>query len=169
MAICANCGAALSEGSEHCGSCGKAVGTRNQPPPSEIATRGPTTNSSTGLPANVAGALAYALGIITGFLFLVLEPYKNDPFVRFHALQSILLTAVCGVLSVAWSIFWEVLLSISGYFVLVEEWLRLVIFLGLFAFWLFLMYEAYRGREYRIRWIGEIAAKQLHPREGSRV
>ena len=38
---------------------------------------------------NMAAALSYALGAITGVLFLVLEPYKNNRFVRFHAIQSI--------------------------------------------------------------------------------
>jgi uncharacterized membrane protein len=158
MALCANCGAVLSEGSGYCGSCGEAVG---------MGRRAPATSRSTGLPANVAGALAYALGIITGFIFLVLEPYKNDPFVRFHALQSIFLSLACVVLSMAWSIVWGILSSISGYFVLLDMWLRPVIFLGLFAFWLFLMYDAYQGREYWIPWVGAIVAKQVHARAGT--
>ena len=45
------------------------------------------TTSSTGLQPNVAGALSYLLGIITGVLFLVIE--KENRFVRFHAAQSI--------------------------------------------------------------------------------
>ena len=43
---------------------------------------------SSGLPENVAGALAYALGPVTGVLFLVLE--KKSKFVRFHAMQSLI-------------------------------------------------------------------------------
>ncbi len=46
-----------------------------------------TTTSSTGLAPNVAAALSYILGPITGVLFLVLE--KENRFVRFHAAQSI--------------------------------------------------------------------------------
>ena len=33
---------------------------------------------------NAAGALAYLAGFITGILFLVIDPYKKDPFVRFQ-------------------------------------------------------------------------------------
>ena len=51
--------------------------------------------TSTGLAPNVAGALAYLLGPITGILFLVIE--KENRFVRFHAMQS-------TVLCVAWII-----------------------------------------------------------------
>ena len=42
--------------------------------------------SSTGLDPNLAAALAYLLGFLTGILFLVIE--KDSKFVRFHALQS---------------------------------------------------------------------------------
>ena len=37
----------------------------------------------------MAGALAYLVGAITGILFLVIDPFKSDRFVRFHAFQSI--------------------------------------------------------------------------------
>jgi uncharacterized membrane protein len=37
----------------------------------------------------------------------------------------------------------------------------LVISLGLFVFWIFLMYQAYSNREFRIPVIGAIAAKQV--------
>jgi uncharacterized membrane protein len=46
-----------------------------------------STGTSTGLAANVAGLLTYILGPITGVLFLVLE--KENRFVRFHAMQSV--------------------------------------------------------------------------------
>ena len=55
--------------------------------------------------SNLAGALAYPLGAITGILFLKIEPYKFDPFVRFHAFQSIFLSLACAVLFVGWSLF----------------------------------------------------------------
>ena len=44
--------------------------------------------TSTGLDENVAGLLCYILGWITGIVFLVIEP--DNKFVRFHALQSII-------------------------------------------------------------------------------
>jgi uncharacterized membrane protein len=51
---------------------------------------------------NVAGALAYPLGFITGILFLKIDPYKYDPFVRFHAFQSIFLSCFYFLLIMAW-------------------------------------------------------------------
>ena len=40
--------------------------------------------------------------------------------------------------------------------------LRLLIGLAIFVFWLYLMFQAYSGREYRIRWLGDLAAKQVN-------
>ena len=42
-----------------------------------------------GMDENVAAALCYLLGVLTGILFLVLEPYNRNPVIRFHAFQSI--------------------------------------------------------------------------------
>ena len=50
---------------------------------------------------NVASALCYLLGLITGIIFLVLTPYNRNPVVRFHAFQSIFLNVAwyCGLVS----------------------------------------------------------------------
>ena len=53
---------------------------------------------SAGMTNNVAACLSYLFGWITGLIFLVIEPYKNDKFVRFHAFQSIFLSV--GVFAV---------------------------------------------------------------------
>jgi uncharacterized membrane protein len=159
MAFCANCGAALSEGAGFCASCGRQIGGVPQAPPQVGAAGGPAASS--GLASNAAAALSYVLGLVTGIVFLVLEPYKRDRFVRFHAMQSILFCAAAIVFSIAWSIAWGILFSISGSLIFIDVPLRLVISLGLFLFWLFVMYQAYSQREYRIPVIGAIAAKQV--------
>lgn len=162
MAFCGSCGASVAEGVAFCGSCGKPVGTAGQAPPAPaVAAPSAAGTASTGLTSNVAAALAYALGLITGILFLVLDPYKNDRFVRFHAMQSILFSVACIIFSVAWSIVWGILFSISGFLVFVDIPLRLLIGLGFFLLWIFLMYQAYNQREYQIPIIGPIAAKQV--------
>jgi uncharacterized membrane protein len=165
MVICANCGASLSEGAAFCGACGKPASLTG----GAAATAQPTNagggsqSTGAGLTMNLAAALSYALGAITGILFLVLEPYKNDRFVRFHAMQSILYCIACVILAIVWNIVWGTLVSILGFWVLaVDVPLRLLVSLAIFVFWLYLMFQAYSQREYRIPWIGEIAAKQVH-------
>jgi uncharacterized membrane protein len=159
MAVCASCGAALAPDVAFCGNCGKAVGTASPAPQASAA--GGAGAARTPLAANVAGALAYVLGFITGILFLVLEPYKNNRFIRFHAMQSILFSAAVVAFSILWVILWGILFDISISLALVAVPLRLLISLAIFAYWLFLMYQAYSQREYRIPFIGDIAAKQV--------
>lgn len=78
-----------------------------QPAAQVVAMNSLAANS--GLAPNLAGELAYVLGLITGIVFLVLEPYKHDRFVRFHAIQSILFC----VAAIAFSIAWHILVSIT--------------------------------------------------------
>jgi len=59
-------------------------------------------------PSNVIAALTYLLGLVTGIVFLYLEPYDRDEYVRFHARQSI-----------AFSIAWFALNVIVGVFIAV--------------------------------------------------
>ena len=97
--------------------------------------------SNSGLAPNIAGALAYILGIITGVIFFVIE--KENRFVRFHAAQSIAVTLVLVVVGIGLSILTPVLA-----FVPVLGWIAaLLLSLGLmivsFVLWVMLMWRAY--------------------------
>jgi|SRR5579863_7614086 len=166
MAYCAKCGVVLTEGSAFCGSCGTVVGAPSAPVPASPYSAQVVTQpapAGTGLAMNLAAALSYALGAITGVVFLVLDPYKANRFVRFHAMQSVLFSIACVIISIVWSIGVGILVSIAGYWVLtIDVPLRLVFGLGIFVLWLYVMFQAYSQREYRIPWIGDIAAKQAH-------
>ncbi len=166
MAVCPNCGTAVAGDSAFCGNCGQstkagaaAPGAQAMAAPGQ-SVAAPAQTGAPGLTRNMAGALAYILGIITGIVFLVLEPYKQDRFVRFHAFQSIFYSVACIVFAIAWNIVWEILGNISGWLYLVAIPVRMVISLALFLFWLFLMYQAYNNREFKIPFIGQLAAKQ---------
>jgi uncharacterized membrane protein len=160
MTFCAGCGSAITQGSGFCPGCGKPVATVSQ---GAVAAAPAVSSSSaaSGLTPNLAGALAYILGLITGVLFLVLEPYKRDPFVRFHAMQSVLYSAAVIVFSIAWRILVSILSDINPWLALATFPIRLLISLGFFGLWLFVMYQAHSGREYRIPFIGGFAAKQI--------
>lgn len=99
-----------------------------------------------GLDQNLAGALAYALGWITGIAFLLLEPANK--FVRFHALQSVL---VFGGLSAAWVVAMSTI-PLVGLLIglVIIPWLSVIL-------WLLLMYKAYRGERFKLPFVGEIA------------
>ena len=115
---------------------------------------------SAGLTSNQAAALAYVLGPITGVIFLVLDPYKQDRFVRFHAMQSVVYSVACILFSIAWGIMVGILLHIMGWLIFLTFPIRLLISLGMFGLWLYAMYQAYNSREYRIPIVGAFAAQQ---------
>ena len=162
MAFCAKCGGTLIDGAGFCGTCGAPASAAAQGAASSapvVPMNSPAANS--GLASNLAGALAYVLGLITGIVFLVLEPYKHDRFVRFHAMQSILFCVAAIAFSIFWHILVSIMMSISGWTAMALVPIGLLISLSFFAFWLFLMYQAYSQREFRIPFIGAIAAKQV--------
>lgn len=130
------------------------------PPNAAAVATATASTAGTGLTPNIAGALAYSLGIITGILFLVLEPYRRNPFVRFQAFQSIFYFVFAVVFSIAWSIVVGILMHVSGWIFFVAFPLRMIISLAMFALWLYLMFQAYNEREFRIPVLGALAEKQ---------
>lgn len=107
---------------------------------------GPTAS---GLDANVAAALAYAMGWVTGLAFYLVE--QENRFVRFHALQSMI---VFGVLSLAWMVALSV--PVLGWIVAF-----LIIPPVSAVLWLLLMYKAYRGERYKVPAAGDMAEQRL--------
>src|SRR6266571_3899277 len=93
--FCSSCGAQMDEGAVTCPACGKST---LQP-----AAAG-TTTATGGLADNVAGMLAYVT-IIPPIIFLVLEPYNKNRFIRFHSFQSIFFAGALFVLHLGLSIF----------------------------------------------------------------
>lgn len=109
--------------------------------------RKPATHpeSGSGLPENVAGALAYVLGPITGIGFFILD--RARPFVRFHAVQCIALSIVGIAVSTALMVLGAVLAFIPILGWLAGFLLSVGLGLGGFVLWIWLMLQAYRGRK----------------------
>jgi uncharacterized membrane protein len=103
----------------------------------------------TGLKKETSGALAYVLGPITGVLFLIIE---RDPFVRFHAMQSI----VASVLYMA--INWFLTLAIFTVILapIAVALKGIVVILG-FVGYLMLIYKAWQGEEWELPYVGKLA------------
>jgi uncharacterized membrane protein len=151
MAFCANCGSAV-EG-QFCGGCGQAVGA-------PAAGTGASPAAAGGMTDNVAGLLCYILGFITGILFLVIAPYNQSKFVRFHAFQSIFLSVAWFALNIVQSILMSVAVSISFGLLGIVGMLWTVLWLGLLAVVILLMVKAYQGERFKLPIIGDLAEKQ---------
>ena len=109
-------------------------------------------DSTTGLAPNVAGLLCYLAGWITGIVFLVIE--QKNRFVRFHAVQSIV---IFGVLTVASGIL-NLIPFIGGFLGAATGIVALIL-------WIVLMIKAYQGELYKIPVAGDIAVKAMPPGE----
>jgi uncharacterized membrane protein len=148
MPYCQTCGAAFANGATFCPNCTSHSTVAAAP-------------VASGLQPNAAGALAYLAGLVTGILFLVIDPYKSDRFVRFHAFQSILFNVAWIALWIAWMIVGLVLGAITkGLFFILQVPIDLLLMVGGFGVWAWLMYSAYQLKIVKLPVIGALAAKQ---------
>ncbi|MDD2665522.1 MAG: DUF4870 domain-containing protein [Methanocellales archaeon] len=104
--------------------------------------------TSTGLLPNVAGALCYIGGWISGIIFFILE--ERNSWVRFHAAQSIV---VFGTITFLGTVF--------GLIPVVGSAFSSIIFILGFILWIILMSKAYGGERYKLPFAGDIAEKMV--------
>jgi len=148
MPFCPSCGTSVD--GRFCPKCGTAVGApAGGPPPPSPSPSAPAA----GLQENVASALCYALGLITGILFLVLEPYNRNRNIRFHAFQSIFAHAVVIVFYIVLGF---LIFGWYGFTFYLWWLLRLAMFVG----WLILIIKTYQGQKIVLPVIGPMAEKQ---------
>lgn len=169
MAFCANCGASVT--GRFCQKCGAPVGAAepgaappmNEPPPAMPppgAQSLPPPAVSLGMSENMAGALCYLVGFITGILFLVLAPYNQDRTVRFHAFQSIFFNIAWVILWIVVTIFVLILHVIPVLGALISVVLQFTLGVGGFFLWLYLMFKTYNGDKIVLPVVGPLAEKQ---------
>ena len=103
--------------------------------------------------ANVIAALAYLLGFVSGVIFLYLEPYNQDEFIRFHARQSIGFSVAWFAISIVFGVFIAVLPHGIGALL---NFIQTLVDIALAVYWVFLMYKAYNGERYRIPELADI-------------
>jgi uncharacterized membrane protein len=124
-----------------------------------------TGKSALGLDGNVAAALGYPIGIIA-IISLVME--KDNRFVKFHALQSILYHVAAAIVFVAIVIVLAVLMivlsMISSTLAALSTLLWLVYLLVVIAYVIGLIYtavKAYNGENYMLPLVGNLADKWI--------
>ena len=98
------------------------------------------------LEENIRGAMCYTLGFVSGVVFLLLD---SSPFVRFHAIQSILTFSTIAALAI-------ILPIVPGGFILS----RLVLGFSPLI-WAFCIIKASKGEYFKLPIFGEIAEKQM--------
>src|SRR5213594_1358748 len=133
------------------------------PPPSPGPEPGPQS-TSTGLPSNVAAAIA-CIPLIGGIIFYILE--KRDNFVRFYAMQSIIFGCAWFLFNIVSAVVHAVFGAIPGIGgILVFFWavIAALVHLAFLVILIITIVKAFTGVRWDIPYIGPIARKQV---EGS--
>jgi len=102
--------------------------------------------TSSGMQPNVAALLSYLLGFITGIIFYLIE--KDNKFVRFHAMQSIVTFGALFILG-----FILAVIPVIGWGLMPVLWVVQVVL------WILLMIKAYQGELFKLPIVGDIAEK----------
>jgi len=122
--------------------------------------------STTGLPSNVAAAIA-CIPLIGGIIFYVLE--KRDTFVRFYAMQSIIFGAAWLLFNIVYAIVHVIFASVPaiGVFLsLLWGLVGMLVHLAFVVVWIIATIKAFTNVRWDIPYIGPMARKQF---EGTAV
>ena len=128
------------------------------PPPVAGASVNPGT---TGLPSNVAAALA-CLPLIGGIIFYVLE--KRDQFVRFYAMQSIIFGGAWIIFDIVARVVQAVFATIpaiGGLFVVLWGLIWAIVTIGFLIVFVITVIKAFTGVRWEIPYIGSVARDQV--------
>jgi uncharacterized membrane protein len=152
--FCANCGNQMQDADTICSKCGKPAGASVGGGAAAAPAAAPSAGS--GLADNVAGMLAYVT-FIPAIIFLVMEPYNKNRFVRFHSFQ-------CIFFNVAWFVLWMALsvISMTGVLAILTLLLTPIIMLAGLIVWVMLLLKANQGQMWKLPVIGDLAEKQAN-------
>lgn len=121
----------------------------------------PVTTAASGLSENAAAAIAY-LTIIPSIIFLLLDPYRRMPLVRFHSIQNIALAIAWAAAWIALTVVHMMLLHIIPFIGALFFLVDMVVAVGFFIAWLMALIKASRGEFYKLPVIGDFAAKMAN-------
>lgn len=117
------------------------------------------SSSSGGLEPNIAGLLGYLFWPLA-IVWLVIDPYKQDRFIRFHAWQALGLVVAMFALSIGLTVL-SVILGMAGLGI-VAGLLWPVLWLGILVVWVLLMVKAYQKQMWKLPVIGNFCEQQAN-------
>ena len=108
---------------------------------------------------NVASALCYAVGFITGIIFLVMAPYSQNKTVRFHAFQSIFFSVGVILIRIVLGIVLGMMWFAGGGF-LMTIGISGLFSLACFVLWLYVIISVSQGKNVVLPIVGPLAQQQ---------
>ena len=138
---------------------GQQYGGNQQSFGAAAAALGPT---SMGMQANVAAGLSYLFGWIGGLIFFFGE--KQNRFVRFNAMQSLLLSGGLTVLYIVlWVLDFALLVTFISGLAFLFGCLFWLVGVAAFVLWIVLLINAFQGKYFKLPVIGDLAEKYANP------
>ncbi len=128
---------------------GYQQGPYGAPPSGAQSPLGP---SSMGMQPNVAAGLSYVFGWVTGLIFFLVE--KQNRFVRFHAMQSILFFGGLTVINIILNVIGN--FGVLWYLTFLLGWVVGIV--GLVG-WIVLMINGFQGKYFKLPIVGDYAEK----------
>ncbi len=161
MPFCNSCGSHVDDGVKFCPGCGQAMAAATAGGGSAPSGSGGSIGGGSSAVAseneNVMGALAYLL--IPAIIFLVVEPYSKNRFIRFHSFQSLFYCLASVAIQITLGILSSILAFIGIGFVIAM--IMPLVSLALFVVWIILVIKAFQGQKYKLPMIGDWAEKQV--------
>ena len=144
---CPQCAAAMPNAAAYCPGCGRAM----RPVERARGTVG-------ALPETLAGALAYFL--LPAIVFLLVKPYNQNRFVRFHSFQSLGVCLVVLVVGAMLRVVGFVLFFIPALGPLLVGLVSMVVILAFIVVWAVLVVKALQGEMFKLPVVGEFAERK---------
>jgi uncharacterized membrane protein len=146
LTSCPHCAAQMPETAVFCPGCGRSMKIEK-----------PARGKVGAFPENIAGTLAY-FTFIPAIVFLLVDPYKGNRFVRFHSLQCLLLCGATILAAIALKLASVVLFIVPVLGPLLMVLVSIVVALAAAVIWLVLVVKAFQGVTFRLPVLGDFAA-----------
>jgi uncharacterized membrane protein len=148
---CPHCSAQMPQGAGFCPGCGRSMHAE------------PRAQGKVGIfPETIAGGLAY-LTFIPAVIFLLLEPYKCNRFVRFHSFQCLFVWGAGIVLAAIIRLASLALFMVPVVGPLLISIVVVIAVLAAVFIWLVVLVKALQGEWFKLPLIGEFAERYADP------
>ncbi|OFV83574.1 MAG: hypothetical protein A3B65_05090 [Acidobacteria bacterium RIFCSPHIGHO2_02_FULL_67_57] len=117
------------------------------------------SSSSGGLEPNVAALLGYLFWPLA-IVWLVVDPYKQDRFIRFHSFQALGMVVAMFALWIGFIVL-SIILGVAGLGA-VAGILWLLFGLAFFVLWILLMVKAYQKQMWKLPVLGNFCEQQAN-------